>query len=171
MGLPFETGTQAPPPSRRTAASQQPPPPPGPYPYYPPAGPYPHAYYPPVLAPAAPPLPAAPTPAKPSNAEPDSDDNESPTLFPKIDDWLLELDTSERGEDGHGFHKFGAALRDQGFARIVQILDFGSERELMNVCEGMPIGVAKLVMKYAKVDCKKIRKVEAERKVAWAARD
>ncbi|KAJ7915844.1 hypothetical protein B0H13DRAFT_1871715 [Mycena leptocephala] len=172
MGLPFETGTQAAPRSR-TTPNHQPPPPPGPHPYsyYPPPGPYPHAYYPP--APAAHPVPAAQNPPKPSNPDADLDDDESPTLFPKIDDWLLDLDTSERGEDGHGFSKFGAMLRNEGFARVVQILDLGAEgeKELMKICEGMMIGVARLMIKYAKVDCRKIRKQEAERKADWVSCD
>ncbi|KAJ7883652.1 hypothetical protein B0H14DRAFT_2564728 [Mycena olivaceomarginata] len=171
MGLPFETGTQAAPRSR-TTPNHQPPPPPGPHPYsyYPPPGPYPHAYYPP--APAAHPVPAAQNPPKPSNPD-DLDDDESPTLFPKIDDWLLDLDTSERGEDGHGFSKFGAMLRNEGFARVVQILDLGAEgeKELMKICEGMTIGVARLVIKYTKVDCRKICKQEAERKADWVSCD
>ncbi|KAJ7924674.1 hypothetical protein B0H13DRAFT_2315189 [Mycena leptocephala] len=156
-----------------TSTPPPPPPPPGPHPYsyYPPPGPYPHAYYPP--APAAHPVPAAQNPPKPSNPDADLDDDESPTLFPKIDDWLLDLDTSERGEDGHGFSKFGAMLRNEGFARVVQILDLGAEgeKELMKICEGMTIGVARLMIKYAKVDCRKIRKQEAERKADWVSCD
>ncbi|KAJ7500142.1 hypothetical protein B0H11DRAFT_2189508 [Mycena galericulata] len=155
LGLSSETGTKAAPPSRRPTTQQPPAPGPYPYSYYAPPGPYPQPYYPPP--PPPPPIPAAsPKSAKPSKPSMDSDDDdESPTLFPKIDDWLLDLDTSERGEDGHGFIKFGAALRDQGFARVVQLADLG--------------GVAKLLMKYAKVDCKKVRKQEAERKAEWAA--
>ncbi|KAJ7204818.1 hypothetical protein GGX14DRAFT_646425 [Mycena pura] len=169
MGLPFETGSEAAPRSRATSSRQLPPPPaPYPYPYYPPPGPYPHVYQPQPAPPAFPADVVNPPPSV-SNADPDSDDDESPTLFPKIDDWLLELDTSDRGEDGHGFHKFGHALRNEGFARLVQILDLGAEgeKELMKICDGMSIGVAKLMMKYAKADCKKIRKREAERKAMW----
>ncbi|KAJ7027037.1 hypothetical protein C8F04DRAFT_1189986 [Mycena alexandri] len=111
------------------------------YPHYPPPGPYPHTFY----TPLPPPPPPAPAAVPKSNADSD-DEDESPTLFPKIEDWLLDLDTSERGEDGHGFRTSSTGI-----------------------CEGMSVGVAKLVMKYAKLDCKKIRKQEAERKVAWAA--
>ncbi|KAJ7503209.1 hypothetical protein B0H11DRAFT_2273927 [Mycena galericulata] len=170
MGLPFETGTQAAPRSRAAPNHQPlPPPAPYPYPYHPPAGPYPHAYHPPP--PLPPSIPAAPNPPpKLLNADADSDDDEAPTLFPKIEEWLLDLDTSERGEDGHGFGKFGKVLRDQGFARVVQIPDL-NEKDLMAMCEGMSIGVAKLLIKYAKADCRKIRKQEAERKVAWASRE
>jgi hypothetical protein len=98
------------------------------------------------------------------------DDNESPTLFSKIDDWLLDLDTSEQGEDGHGFVKFGTTLCTEGFARVVQLSDLGGEGEkmLLGMCNGMMLGVAKLSMKYAKVDYKKVHKREAERKAAWA---
>jgi hypothetical protein len=39
---------------------------------------------------------------------------------------------------------------------------------LLGMCDGMTLGVAKLLMKYAKVDCKKVRKREAERKAEWA---
>ncbi|KAJ7138027.1 hypothetical protein C8R44DRAFT_340389 [Mycena epipterygia] len=172
LGLSTETGTKAAPASRRPPTQQ--PPAPGPYPYsfYAPTGPYPQPYYPPP-----PPLPPIPTAspkssAKPSKPSVDSDDDdESPTLFPKIDDWLLDLDSSERGEDGHGFVKFGAVLRDHGFVCVVQLVDLGGEGEkmLLTICTGMTLGVAKLLMKYAKVDCKKVRKQEAERKAEWAA--
>ncbi|KAJ7189221.1 hypothetical protein C8R46DRAFT_1184375 [Mycena filopes] len=168
LNLAFETGTQAPPASRRQIVQNlPPPPPPGPpgYPYYHPAGPYPYAYYPP---PPAPPAAAVPAPESTKAAADDSEDDETPTLFPKIDEWLSELDTSERGEDGHHFTQFGPLLRAQGFMRLVQLTEMGADGETMlqGICAGMTLGVAKLVLKYARVDCKKIRKTEAARKAA-----
>jgi hypothetical protein len=64
-------------------------------------------------------------------------------------------------------------LRNEGFAWVVQILDLGAEgeKELMKICEGMTIGVARLMIKYAKVNCRKIRKQEAERKADWVSCD
>ncbi|KAJ7939299.1 hypothetical protein B0H13DRAFT_1851029 [Mycena leptocephala] len=43
-----------------------------------------------------------------------------PNPLSKIDDWLLDLDTSERRRRAW-FSKFGAMLRNEGFARVVQI--------------------------------------------------
>ncbi|KAJ7156741.1 hypothetical protein C8R46DRAFT_1226260 [Mycena filopes] len=171
LNLPMENGTQAASTSRRQTMQNPSAPPPGPHPYsyYAPTGPYPPPYYPPP--PAAPPAPIA-APKSPAKTADDSDDNESPTLFPKLDDWLLELDTSGRGEDGHGFSKFGAPLRAQGFSRVVQLTDLGAdgEKTLQEICVRMTLGVAKLLLKYARQDCKKIHRIESERKAEWAAR-
>lgn len=153
------------------------------YPYYPPP---PHVPYPPYYPPHAPPHqphPAVPEAALPAPAPApipaiqttlrkgislDSQDDENPTDFPKVEDWLLELDGGDRGEDGHGFYLFGPPLRQNGYTRIVQLLD-ESVDSLRKICGDMPLGTAKLILKYAKQDCKKIRRVEAERKKAWAA--
>lgn len=91
-------------------------------------------------------------------------------MYPKIEDWLLDLDTSERGEDGHGFRKFGQVLRENGYTRVIQLADEGQGgvTALRTMCAEMPIGTAKLLMKYAMKDCKEIRRVERENKAAWS---
>ncbi|KAJ7431988.1 hypothetical protein B0H11DRAFT_2297918 [Mycena galericulata] len=174
LQLPLKTGTQATPSSRRLPSNFHPPPP-HPYPFYPPPGPYPPPYYPTPTAPVLdPPAPQQAAKLKPASSI-DSQEEESPTLFPKIDDWLLDLDTSERGEDGHGFTKFGPTLRANGYMRIIQLVDEGKDgaEMLRTMCSenGMTSGVAKLLMKYAVADCKKIRKAEVKRKEEWARRD
>lgn len=116
LNLPIEAGTEAPARSRRPQQPQNAFP--GgayPYPFYPPPpGPYPHAYYPPAHPPYIEQRPKSPVQAARSGPKPsvstDLDEDEPPTLFPIIEDWLLELDTSERGNDGHNFSQFGPSL-------------------------------------------------------------
>ncbi|KAJ7811183.1 hypothetical protein B0H13DRAFT_1926877 [Mycena leptocephala] len=143
------------------------------YPYYPPlpgahlAGPYPPYYVPPPPA-------HAPTSAPPlAKQVPQASlrhDGDVPTLYPKIDDWLLELDTGERGEDGHNFSAFGARLRGEGYMRVFQLADEGDKGvdTLQRICPDMKLGTAKVLMKYARIDCKIIRRIECERKANWA---
>ncbi|KAF7343438.1 hypothetical protein MVEN_01776500 [Mycena venus] len=173
LGLPMTTGTKSAAPSRR-APQNAPPPPPPPFPYYYPPGPYPHAYYPPPPAPPThlpDPAPAPPATNLKKTISIDSSDDDDPTLFPTIKDWLLELDTSERGQDGHHFSQYGDSLRTNGFARVVQLADEGEKEGatlLREMCPEMSVGVARLLMRYAVKDCEKIRKAEKQRKVDWA---
>ncbi|KAJ7643015.1 hypothetical protein DFH06DRAFT_1477244 [Mycena polygramma] len=179
LQLPMEDGTRAPAPSRRTQVAPQPP---GPYPYaypsagpypYPPPGPYPHAYYqppPPPPLPEIPQPPPAPVHSQLNKTLSIESDDDNPTLYPKIEDWLLELDMSEqRGEDGHHFTQFGPALRKNGIVRVIQIANEGEKAAaiILGMCEGMPVGVARLLMRYAEKDCRRIRKEEEKRKADW----
>ncbi|KAJ7266436.1 hypothetical protein B0H12DRAFT_1099604 [Mycena haematopus] len=172
LGLPMTTGTKSAAPSRRAPQNTLPPPPP--YPYYYPPGPHPPTYY---HAPPAPPahLPE-PVPPPPANnlkktISVESNGNDDPTLFPIIQDWLLELDTSDRGQDGHHFSQYGDTLRQNGFARVVQLADEGETegaKLLREMCPEMPVGVARLLIRYAVRDCEKVRKIEKQRKADWA---
>ncbi|KAJ7697948.1 hypothetical protein B0H16DRAFT_1749885 [Mycena metata] len=123
-----------------------------PYNYYhqPPLGVYP-PYYPPHVPHAPPPIPDAapanlvPTPPAPHTSlrkgpSLDSQADVPPTLYPKIEDWLLDLDTSERGEDGHGFHRFGPMFREHGYARVIQLADEGEGgvKAVREMCPEMP---------------------------------
>ncbi|KAJ7194747.1 hypothetical protein GGX14DRAFT_404530 [Mycena pura] len=150
-------------------------------PYYPP----PFApYYPPPPPPPPPAPPSAPTPSSPATSQNppqhsvlrqatsiDSQDDDPPTIYPTVDDWLLDLNTGDRGEDGHHFLLFSAALRKQGFAHMSQLANEGADgvETLQRICPDMKLGTAKLLMKYAVKDCKAIRKIERERKAAWAS--
>ncbi|KAJ6585529.1 hypothetical protein B0H19DRAFT_1250335 [Mycena capillaripes] len=174
-------GTKAAAPTRRTnqTAAYEAPPYPS-YHYYPPPPPgiYPHPPYyppqPPAHAPHPPPHNVAPTATITSlrkGPSVDSQADDSPILYPKIEEWFLELDMGERGEDGHGFHKFGQIFRENGYTRVIQLADEGEGgvAVLPTMCAKMPMGTAKLIMKYAIKDCKEIWCVERANKAAWAA--
>ncbi|KAJ7672891.1 hypothetical protein B0H14DRAFT_2657012 [Mycena olivaceomarginata] len=138
LGLSMTTGTKATAPSH-CAPQNAPLPPPPPYPYYYPPGPYPHVYYPP---PPAPPthlpdlVPAPPATNLKKTISIDSNDNDDPTLFPTIKDWLLDLDTSEHGQDGHHFSQYSDTLRTNGFAHVVQLADEGEKEGAKDVVGG-----------------------------------
>lgn len=73
---------------------------------------------------------------------------------------------SARGDDGHDFMQYGEMLEKNGYTRVFQIADEGKSengaRDLISVCEGMTLGVAKLLIKYAKSDCEALLKKEAD---------
>ncbi|KAJ6606874.1 hypothetical protein B0H10DRAFT_1956776 [Mycena sp. CBHHK59/15] len=182
LGLPTETGMKAAAPARCT---QQLPPasPYPPYPYYLPShGPYGQPYYPlptPVPAPAPALLPLQPQ-QSPQRAKKtglhhgtslDSWEDNSPMLYPTIDDWLLDLDTGDCGEDGHQFNCFRAALCANSFVCLEQLADEGEGGAFMlcEICEDMTIGVSKLLVKYVIKDCKKIWKDVQKQKAEWEA--
>ncbi|KAJ7814734.1 hypothetical protein B0H14DRAFT_2603898 [Mycena olivaceomarginata] len=101
----------------------------------------------------------------------DSNDNDDPTLFPTIKDWLLDLNTSERGQDGHHFSQYDDALPTNGFTRVVKLADEGEKegaKLLHEMCPEMSLGFARLLVQYAVRDCEKIRQIEKQRKVDWA---
>ncbi|KAK7034388.1 hypothetical protein R3P38DRAFT_2772451 [Favolaschia claudopus] len=156
LGLPTEAGYEAPAPSRAKLSQPQNAPPQA-YPPYPPYPPYPYAYYPPPPHHPHPPpahLPEQP-PRQPSprKAVPpvviDETVLDDPTLYPKIDDWLLDLDTSPRGEDGQNFRQYAAAFREHGILRVIQLAEEGEamgSKLLLNTIEGMKIGPARSLM-------------------------
>lgn len=87
---------------------------------------------------------------------------DDPTLFPRVAEWLQELDQGPRGADGHNFTQHGARLEQNMFMRIFQ-LETLMEEKLVAVCESMAPGTATLIMQYARKDCSRIRKNEAQR--------
>jgi len=78
-----------------------------------------------------------------------------PTNYPLIIDWLKTLDSGSRA-DGQGFTQFGEGLRQNGYLRLYQLADEGP-KELVELCPGMTIGLAKLILKYAAKDCQDIK--------------
>ncbi|KAF8177774.1 hypothetical protein K438DRAFT_2181194 [Mycena galopus ATCC 62051] len=144
---------------RAPQQQQQPQYPPYPYPFYPPPNaPYP-PYYPLPLAPAPAPAPA-PTPAPALDA--------APVLTPmpvlvlpssglrKGLDWLLDLDTGKRGEDGHHFSAFGPTLHQNDFVCLIQLCNEEADT-VLKICPSMSLGVAKILLKYGKKDCANVR--------------
>ncbi|KAJ7214433.1 hypothetical protein GGX14DRAFT_392459 [Mycena pura] len=157
LNLPLETGTEAP---HRTRRAPQPPPqgPAYPYPYFGPPPPYSHMYYPPPT-PLPPPQAAHAPPARNDQA-PTGIRDDSPTLYPRIDEWLRELDDSaDRGQDGHHFSLYAQDLLDNKFVRLSQLADEGKDgvATLRQICLMIPLGTAKVMMKYAMDDVQKLR--------------
>jgi len=85
---------------------------------------------------------------------------ETPTNYPLISNWLDELNSGSRS-NGHNFAQFGEFLHQNGYTRLYQLADeFHREngpKELMELCPGMTLGLAKLLLKYAAKDCQKIK--------------
>jgi hypothetical protein len=86
---------------------------------------------------------------------------DDPTLFPQVAAWLQELDQSLRSADGHNFAQYGEQLEQSMFMRIFQ-LESLTEEKLGTFCESMAPGMATLIMQYARKDCSRIRKKEAQ---------
>jgi hypothetical protein len=109
---------------------------------------------------------AVPTPS----VSTDLDQDELPTLFPVIEDWLLELDALERGNNSHNLSQFTPTLQTNGFVYIIQLADEGDggAATLQEICPGMLMSVSKLLMKYALTKVK-ICNQEQEWKAAAAA--
>ncbi|KAJ7613083.1 hypothetical protein FB45DRAFT_1036610 [Roridomyces roridus] len=108
---------------------QQPPPPPPPPHFRPGPFPYAGAYYPPPYGHAPPPRP------RPSHP-------------------------SERGADGHWFNQYSDALTTHKIVRISQLAEEGKEeglKLLQNLIPDIPVGTAKLILRYAIQDTAEIR--------------
>ncbi|KAJ7161100.1 hypothetical protein C8R46DRAFT_1223421 [Mycena filopes] len=171
LGLNLD-GTAVAPPTRRANNTA-----PAPAAHTDPYHPYTHFYHPPpyYAPPPQAPAPPAATVPQPSTlnkgASLDSQD-EPPTVYPKVDDWLLDLDNSERGADGQNFYAYAPALLRNGYTRIIQIAEEGDDgvQVLREICSDMTIGTAKLILRYAKKDCKEIRRVERKHRAEWEAK-
>jgi hypothetical protein len=88
-------------------------------------------------------------------------DDLPPSAFPRIQDWLTELDGGGRGSDGQNFAQYSQALLENGYTRIIQLADDGkveSGAKDLAACAGMPVGIAKLLVKYAIADCARIQR-------------
>ena len=48
---------------------------------------------------------------------------EVPTIYPRIDEWLGELDSGERGADEQGWAQYAAPLNKNGYTRIIQLVN------------------------------------------------
>ncbi|KAJ7210315.1 hypothetical protein B0H12DRAFT_1157557 [Mycena haematopus] len=173
LGLSIQAVSKAPPASRRKQDPSPMPfpypyPPYTPYPFYPAAGhgPYPGAAYPP------PPPSQAPVPSPPASTKskfrktPSVETYDDPTIYPKISEWLLELDTGPRGEDSDHFLQYADTFTSHGFKRIVELQD-KTEDALRLICPGMSMGVSGKLVKYVQVDCRKARKRHEEMLAAF----
>ena len=83
---------------------------------------------------------------------------EVPTIYPRIDEWLGELDSGERGADEQGWAQYAAPLNKNGYTCIIQLVD-DVAKDLAEMT-GMPVGIAKLLIKYTKTDSDRITRRE-----------
>lgn len=95
----------------------------------------------------------------------DIDDN--PVLFPTVRQWLEDLDASTRNVDNLNFTQYATILDTNYYQRINQIADEGASPEATSTfardCK-IPIGVAKLLVKYAVKDCERIEARERKKR-------
>ena len=76
------------------------------------------------------------------------------TIYSWIDEWLSELDSGECGADEQGWAQYAVPLNKNGYTHIIQLID-DVVKDLAEMT-GMPIGIAKLLIKYAKTDSDRI---------------
>ena len=110
-------------------------------------GPYPHH-------------PSFPLPTALNNRQHHSPEpEEMPTKYPLITDWLVKLDSGPRS-DGQNFARFGECLNQNGYMRLYQLAEESRQdngaKDLVELCPGMTLGLAKLLLKYAAKDCRDI---------------
>jgi len=139
-----------------------------------PGYPYPYAPYapPPHMSPWGPGygthattshVPPTKTPSSPL-----TEDIEDITLFPRISEWLHELDEGTRGADGHNFSEWVLYFAEWKYIRICDIADGMSSSELSKG-SGMAEGTAKQLVSYAEANTQLIRKKEKKRAQAQKA--
>jgi len=88
---------------------------------------------------------------------------EDVTIFPRISDWLLQLDNSPHGADGHNFVQFAEFFQQHKYFHICDIAESITSQTLVTKCEGMADGTASKIVSYAQADTKSIRRKEEKR--------
>jgi hypothetical protein len=89
---------------------------------------------------------------------------EDVTIFPRLAQWLADLDAGPRGADGHNFAQFAIIFESEKYFRICDIADSAASVEiLMAMCIGMARGTASKILAYAQKDVDVIRKKEGKR--------
>jgi hypothetical protein len=90
---------------------------------------------------------------------------DEPTLYPRIDEWLTTLDAGAHGSDGQNWEQYSSVLTTNGYLWVSQIASEGKKeegakgaKELVDICWGMSLRTAKLLIKYATIDCERITK-------------
>ncbi|KAJ3811439.1 hypothetical protein F5876DRAFT_75798 [Lentinula aff. lateritia] len=87
---------------------------------------------------------------------------EDVTLFPRLEQWLADLDNSPHGLNNHDFASFSPDFLREKYMCISD-LDGLTVNELLEICGGMARGTAKKVLECAARECKVIRKKEKQR--------
>jgi hypothetical protein len=91
-----------------------------------------------------------------------AEDIDDPTLFPRVTEWLHNLDCGPHGADGHKCHQYGAILEGNMFVHISHLENLTKD-ELIAICTGMPLGTASLIQECARKECNRIRMKEQKR--------
>ncbi|KAJ7724614.1 hypothetical protein B0H16DRAFT_1895377 [Mycena metata] len=97
---------------------------------------------------------------------PSSDPIEEPedvTLFPRLNNYLQELDNGPRGQDGHDFAQFWPDFEREKYIRIVD-LEGMAVKDLKELVPDIAHGTASKLIGYITNDIKAIRKREAKEK-------
>jgi hypothetical protein len=84
-----------------------------------------------------------------------------PSAFPRIQDWLTELDAGACGSNGQNFAQYTQVLQENGYMCIIQLADEGkveSGAKKLAICARIPVGIAKLLIKFAMADCAHVQR-------------
>ncbi|KAJ7040479.1 hypothetical protein C8F04DRAFT_1391666 [Mycena alexandri] len=129
-----------------------------------------------LVAPAAPSVPwppyhtPAPHPRARYNNIPSSDpieEAEDVTLFPRLKNYLQELNDGPRGQGGHEFAQFLPEFEHEKYIRIVDLEGGMTVKDVKDLVPNMAQGTASKLLGYVTSDIKVIRKKDAkERKRA-----
>lgn len=92
------------------------------------------------------------------------DDPEDITLFPRLSNWLQELDQGPRGGDDHKYAKFAPDFEWLKFKRIVDICTPTIDTAFVtSICTDMAPGTVSNILTYARADVEKIQRKEKKR--------
>jgi hypothetical protein len=81
------------------------------------------------------------------------------TLFPRITDWLTELDRGPLGVDGYDFAQYSDFFATEKYVRICDLADSHfTPASLSSACLGMPQGTADKLLNLCKKETVRIRK-------------
>jgi hypothetical protein len=83
--------------------------------------------------------------------------DENHEVFPRIAEFLAELDKGPLGLDGHQFESYMSDFAREKVYRISELNGMTSE-ELRLICPSIPLGTARLILTKAAQDVKKVQK-------------
>ncbi|KAL0960352.1 hypothetical protein HGRIS_011976 [Hohenbuehelia grisea] len=85
------------------------------------------------------------------------EDIEDSELYPRVEDWLAELDDGPRGKDGHNFASYTAGFIAKKYFRVIDISEMTAQ-DIVRTCAGIEDGTVSKLIKYARQDVDKIKK-------------
>ncbi|KAF9496520.1 hypothetical protein BDN71DRAFT_1430123 [Pleurotus eryngii] len=113
---------------------------------------------------------AVPTPLQSYTADSQQDvlssdpskDFDDVTLYLKIQNWLLALDSGPHGKDGHGFQVYGPDFEREKYIQINTLNDMSVD-EVKLISADIPRGTIDKLLSYARQDVSHIRVKEKRR--------
>ena len=87
---------------------------------------------------------------------------EDVALFPRLEQWLQDLDNGTQGTDGHNFTSFTSDFLREKYMRISDLVGL-TVADILEMCSGMARGTAKKILDNVTRECKAIRKKEKQR--------